>query len=488
MTFIFSSTSNYIGDTYNLDYINPEDTIFKLKSLLKTAGWTIIAAGSGSTVDVSGIDLFPTSASMFIPLSWFAIKSNAGNHSYCFQRSSSSVSTANWRIKYSPGGYDASTGTPTKTPSPTMVGDELYSLGDGSDISPTFSIMNIYASNTPSQFMHIGASVDDGSFWWAVYTSGSAQLGCNGGMIYSKLASGTYPTEDVDPYVIYGPGIMFPLIALPMGAGNLMYTDVGAYVNNIGNQTRWLGTMRRTSTLYGNNSFYGNMQPNAVMEDYTVAHTHYALIPSIEPSYPLGPNPITNEPQLFPIGFWRPLNTTLGIQGGIQLSGFKGAAKNVYYTAGSGSTGHTYSTGSSVSRDYIGIGRYTLPWNGAAVTGSALNHTRSGNIFNPYALASLDTSPFTGSNHSGFKFSGSLVPKNSTIGNIYGQDSFQLGFKAPKTALVELPVSVIETTITVSLSASYVYRYSVTGSYYTSDIYPTASGAIDIVIISETLC
>lgn len=486
MSFIFSSTNEYIGNTYNLSYISPEDTFFKLKSILKTAGWVIMAAGSGSTVNITGTDLFPTSASMFIPLSWFAIKSNAGDHSFCFQRSSSSLSTNTWRIKYSPGGYDLSTATATKTPSPIMTGDELYSLGNGSDAAPSFSTLNFYISNTPAQFLHMGASSDDGSFWWAVYTSGSAQAGCNGGMIYSRLTPGTYPAEDIDPYVIYGPGIGYGSTTLV--AGNVMYSDVGVYTTAVTYTTRWTGTLRRTSALYGNYSFYGNLQPNIMMEDYTTVHAHYALIPSIEASYPIGPNPITNEPQLFPTGFWRPLSTTVGLQTGMQLTGFKGLAKNICYTSGTGSTGHTYSTGSAFSRDYIGIGRFTLPWSGAVVTGSTLDHTRSGNIFNTYALASLDTTPVTGSKYSGFNFSGSLASKNSIIDNIYGNDSFQLGVKMPKPAIVELPVSVIETTITVSVSASYVYRYSVAGNYYTSDIYPTAPGAIDIVIISETIC
>lgn len=486
MPFIFSSTNDYIGSTCNLSYNTPEDTIFKLKSLLKTAGWTIVAAGSSSTVDISGVDLFPTSASMFAPLSWFAIKSNAGNNSFCFQRSNTSGSTNSWRIKYSPGGYNVSTGTSTKTPSPTVSGDELYSLGDGTDAAPTFSTMNVYANNTPSQFMHIGASNDDGSFWWAIYTSGSVQNGCNGGMIYTRLTAGTYPTEDIDPYVVYGPGIGFGNTNL--AAGNVMYGDVGVYTTIVNYPTRWLGTFKRTNALYGNYSFYGNLQPTITMEDYVGVHTHYALIPSIEASYPIGPNPITNEPQLFPTGFWRPLNTTIGFQSGIQLSGFKGVAKNICYTTGTGSTGQTYSTGSIVSRDYIGIGRFTLPWNGSIVSGSTLDHTRSGNIFNPYAFATLDTTPVTGSAHDGFIYSSSLLSKNSIIDNIYGQDSFLLGIKAQKPASIELPVSIIETTITVSLSASYVYRYYLSGNYYTSNIYPTAPGATDIVIVSETQC
>ena len=191
-TFLSTDTGYYTGETYNLQFATPEDAIFKLKSLLKTVGWSVVANGSGSTYSTSS-DIFTTSTSFFANSTWFAIKAPSSDRTFVFQRSSAGGSTTTnlWRIKYSPGGYNTSTGTATRAPSPTNLNDEMVILAQaGTDVVPTFDTLFVNATSA-GQFLNMGAD-NSGSFWLTVFTGAGLRTGCNGALIHEQLLSGSY--------------------------------------------------------------------------------------------------------------------------------------------------------------------------------------------------------------------------------------------------------------------------------------------------------
>jgi hypothetical protein len=356
MAFIFNSTIDYLGATYNLNFVSPEDLIYKLKSLLKTAGWSVLGSGSGSVYSAS--DLFTAdSSSMFVGQSWFAISSPDNRSNFTFQRSNVSTSTYNWRIKYSPGGFNLSTSTATKTPLPTIANDEIYTLGSGTDTTPTFGVIGVTAVGM--QTMHIGASTTagDNSFWFSVYQLGTLQYGCSVAMIYENLKTGSYSTSDYDPYIIYGPGTAYNG-ASTLTAGQLLSLDttIGSSTGTGLQNSRWSGTMRRTSTQYGTGSFYGSIW--ALNYAFTYNNTLTTIAPKL-----LDYNPYQYSVDLLPIPFARfSAASSVGLQNGIFFNGWKGFSKNIGFISTTRPVGEMISVNSS--GDYIVLGDVVVPWVG----------------------------------------------------------------------------------------------------------------------------
>lgn len=357
MAFIFNSTADYFGNTYNLDFISPEDMIYKLKSLLKTAGWSVIGSGSGSVSSSS--DLFTVgSASMFVGQSWFAISSPDSKSNFTFQRSNVATSTYSWRIKYSPGGFNFSTSTATKTPLPLTSSDEVYPLGGGTDVTPTFGVIGVTA--TGMQTMHMGASTSatDNSFWLSVYQLGTLQYGCSVAMIYENLKSGSLSPSDSDPYILYGPGTAYNG-ASTLSAGQLLSLDttVGSSTGTGLQNSRWCGTIRRTSSQYGTGSFYGNIWA------LNYAFTYNNVLTAIAPKL-LDYNPYNFSIDLLPIPFARfSAASSLGLQNGIFFNGWKGFSKNIGFISTTRPVGEMISVNSIA--DYIVLGDVVVPWVGS---------------------------------------------------------------------------------------------------------------------------
>jgi len=382
MTFIFTSSIDYTGSVCNVSFINPEDMVFKLKCLLKTVGWSVVGSGSGSFS--AAYDLLPTSASMFASRSWFAIKNPNSNSTFTFQRENVFTSTYNWRIKYSPGGYNISTANSITTPTPLTASDELYLLpqqaktyagstvgNSGTDASPVFG--SIIVNSTDRQIFNIGADSANGSFWFttlslnrSVFTLGQAANGCNGGMIYSKLLTNSYPTEDVDPYLIYISGNKYG--STTMTAGQVMTNDVTYVADSTTVQISWAGTLKRTSTAYGTGSYYGLLEPytygiyDSLVGTLQAIPVHTTLA-SQTPSLVIPSNPNDQKFIFARPAFGRRTGIqTFGAMGSSSFNGFKGVLSDFYYASIDIPAGTTFTVNST--RDYISMGRLMLPWNG----------------------------------------------------------------------------------------------------------------------------
>lgn len=369
-TFLSTDTGYYSGDTYNLIYSNPEDAIFKLKSLLKTVGWSVVANGSGSTYSTSS-DIFTTTGSLFANSTWFAIKAPASDRTLVFQRSSAAgAATTNlWRIKYSPGGYNTATGTATRCPAPTNLNDEMVVLAQlGTDAVPTFDTLFVSPS-TAGQFLNIGAD-NSGSFWLTVFAGGSLRTGCNGALIHEELLSGSYNGSDIDPWVTYaGAKIQSATIAVNTVLTYDVYSTGESDAASHGDardsrNAKWFTTIRRTASKYGVNSFYGSIAGQVYSSYFVTSNVYRSTYSVVLPN-----NPYDYSNDLAPIPFIRaPISVgypIFGILGaGTDLYGWKGFSKNIRYLGQTLATGDVLTV--NTTGDYICMGQLALPWNGQA--------------------------------------------------------------------------------------------------------------------------
>lgn len=384
MVFIFTSSIDYSGSVCNTAFTNPEDLVFKLKCLLKTIGWNVVGSGSGSFS--AAYDLLPNSSSMFASRSWFAIKNPNSNATFTFQRENVFTSTYNWRIKYSPGGYNISTANSITTPTPLTASDELYLLpqqaknfggstmgGSGTDVSPLFG--SIIVSSSDKQIFNMGADSLNGSFWFTtlslnrnIFSLGQSVNGCNGGMIYAKLADNSYPVEDVDPYLIYISGNKYG--STTMTAGQVMTNDVTYVADSTTVQISWAGTLKRTSTVYATGSYYGLLSPytygiydNSSGPAALQAVPQHTTVFAQSTALAITNDPINQKFVLIKPSFGRRTGIqSFGAMGASNFYGFKGVLNDFYYASLDVPAGTTFTINNT--RDYISMGRLILPWNG----------------------------------------------------------------------------------------------------------------------------
>lgn len=206
MALISSSTDTgfYTGLTTNQIPLNPETSIFMLKSLLKTAGWTIAACGTGTggTATSGTTDLLSSSVIMTSIRSWFCVRRPSATQSFTFQHDATANNSTTWRIKYSPGGF-ATTASQTNntTPGPVTGSEEIILVGGGTDNSPTFAAA--FAGNTPLYRTNIIAdNLAPHGWWFAQWPIGGGSVASNA-MVFDPMLSGSYDVLDVDPYIHY---------------------------------------------------------------------------------------------------------------------------------------------------------------------------------------------------------------------------------------------------------------------------------------------
>lgn len=176
--------------------------LFKLKELLKAAGWTVTSSSDGTTYfpATDGITTGGSGAGgLNNALAWFRIRQPSANtREFTFQRAS--ASTHSWRVKYS--GGPATTfvgGAPSATQTPSAT-DEQIIIGGGTDAAPTFT--QIF--DTPDAGWRFNAAADNESPWsfyyWTHINSGSA---IRTFFMLDGMLSGTALSGDVDQAVIY---------------------------------------------------------------------------------------------------------------------------------------------------------------------------------------------------------------------------------------------------------------------------------------------
>lgn len=191
------------------------EAMFRLKEVLKLAGWTVPESSDGTTYNPAG-DQITTGAAgaggMNNDNAWFVVEepSGAGGRQWCFQ--CVLAASEQWRIKLS-----AATGFGIGNPSATQVPqavDEVVLRGSGTDAAPTgttlFPTNGTYRVHCIAQDAAVGPVGNECyGFWFFVTGTGTGALSTC--IMQLPMAVGTYvplvgtrtaPTEgEADPAV-----------------------------------------------------------------------------------------------------------------------------------------------------------------------------------------------------------------------------------------------------------------------------------------------
>lgn len=325
--------------TYDVNKVpaNGAVAMYRLKTLLKSVGWTVTASSDGTTLNASGDQITHdgTGAGGMRNLrAWFVIQQpGALPRQFCFQRSSDAVGTnsGNWRIKYSAG---PSTGfvtgaTATQVPSAT---DEQVIMGAGTDASPTFSAFMTTDGTPPRVNMFAGGAAENYNFFFVGHNvlSSSAGVVQNTKFALALDMLETYSVGDPDPSVI---------VTDWSQSSNTLAGSFIASTGSTGGAFTWFrkglsgaGFARLTPLL-----------PALSTTNIAGAHT---------------PNQLSLNDELLPVIYARPTSLTAP-------TGFKGISGLFKWVLPTRAHGTHLRVSSE--RDRVVVGLLAVPWNGSVM-------------------------------------------------------------------------------------------------------------------------
>lgn len=356
----------FFFDTNNQATIYGASLMFKLKEVMKLAGWTVMASSDGTTYNASGdqITTATTGAGgMNNSLAWFRIRMptlNSVTREFLFQRNSTAenATVISFRIKYSySAGFTVGTPTITATSAPAAT-DQVFIFGSGADTAPLSTqvdgVTTVQLFQQISSTYHVcaGDSSEGYMFYWVANPAGGVQAGYSSptsGMILEPMLSGTYPTEDVEPFIIH--------CAATLGAPTTKCfvfngLSIGAAADVSGTWTH--GWMKKGLVGEAFKSLIGSVY----MEN--------SIVPKAAGNQILGTNPYTTKDDLLPIPYARKTNTSVNTASGGPY-GWKGLGRHMYWLMSADrANGDTFTV--STTRDRIIYGDVSLPWDGSVPT------------------------------------------------------------------------------------------------------------------------
>lgn len=314
-------------------------SMFRLKTLLKLAGWTVMSSSDGLTYNASG-DQITTSATGAGGLrnakAWFRIRQPGTNAREFVIQLPAAASANVWRIKYSGGpGTGFVGGAPAILQVPSAT-DEIVTHGSGTDAAPVGA--SAMASTTNLRFNCVAGGAAEGYpfYFFAVAAAGTS---CSYAGYFESMDPTSVQAGDVDPYVMYWPTASSTLLSLSdlcsatVGTGTMGWIAKGlaaAGWKNIG-ASEYRGTG-------------GTSYPGAV-----------------------GSNAYTTKDDLMPIPYIR----SSGASGGTPY-GWKGVGRMVKWLGNSRASFDTLSV--ATPKDYVALFGSTsvaavvaFPWNGTDV-------------------------------------------------------------------------------------------------------------------------
>jgi hypothetical protein len=323
----FGSVNNYP--------VTGAEAIYALKTLLKdvSVGWTIPSSSDGTTYNASGDQISSGSSGangLANNSAWFRVKCPSTYDGYSreliFQRGTTNLL---WRIKYShSAGFTGGSPNATRTPSAT---DEATLFGGGTDASPTFTAL--FGADSSYNFNAVAGNGADGyAFWCGAFPHGGGAP--NMAFVMENLLPGTYPTEDIDPYIFH--------VSQSQAFSIAGMSTSGCF-----------GWLKKSMSGQGFQTIYaGRWQACGVSSFPGIA---VLLDAAAGPTSGLGVNSHTNKDDFLPIFYTR--------RGSLSApNGYKGIGRIMYFATVGRTTGDTYTEVSS--RDKIYYGSYVLPWVG----------------------------------------------------------------------------------------------------------------------------
>jgi len=198
----------YIFDTNNTP-ATAADAIFRLKELLKSAGWTTPWSSDGTTLKSDGSDQITGAGSgangMDNAKAWFVVQEPAApGRQFSFQRQNTVGANTSylWRVKYSKGaGFSGGTPTATKVGSAT---DEAVLLGTGTDATPTMAAL--FATATDAGFRWSACADNASPYSWASHAWVNTTALPTHALFFDPVTVST--AADVDAVAIYINGVI----------------------------------------------------------------------------------------------------------------------------------------------------------------------------------------------------------------------------------------------------------------------------------------
>jgi len=342
MTWRFTDGTNA---TTNQTPTTAVEAVWRLKQMLKNMGAIVVGSGDGLSAynlhptwpyDATHYDVFTAGTpygsganGMNNSQAWFVLKLPDGRM-LAFQRGSSG--TTYWRVVYMPSDLGAVPPVQTLTSgSSTLMALAPvvnYIKGTAGSTAGTawFGTDGTYRWN---------AAYDDATyaFWVACWTSGGALTDADGAFFYDPLASGSYPTEDKEPPVLYCPDQSGSASNRPWAA-----VTIGA-----------------ESTSYSPKSY---LRRGMAGEGFVVVTALSYGIAAGTPVFPLyaGSNPHNFKEDGLPIIFAR--------RAGVSApGGYKGASSFLRWLGAGRGTGQALTL--STTRDRLAVAEVSLPWDGS---------------------------------------------------------------------------------------------------------------------------
>lgn len=213
--------------------------MFKLKAVLKSAGWTVPRSSDGTTYNSSGDQITVATSGaggMANNSAWFVVKEPGNRREWCIQRGTSG-NTA-WRITYSAlAGHTG--GTPGATRVATATDGQVL-IGGGSDASPTFS--SVFPTDSTYRVHIVANSTPIGGVYpFSVFCTATPGSSNGLGNLWQEpMAPGSYDAADVDPCIVGvdsgGSGIAQVLSTsskcwLAYGTGSAVFGSIVSGVN-----------------------------------------------------------------------------------------------------------------------------------------------------------------------------------------------------------------------------------------------------------------
>jgi hypothetical protein len=327
--------------------------MYTLISTLVSAGWTQVDSSDGTTRGAAQVTGGGTGThglgnnNAWVRLAAPSVNGGAVSNQvreFTFQRG---TADRDWRIKYS-ASATFSGGSPSNTATPDAT-DEVFMTGGGTSASPTFTTSWLGANGTYRWHVACGGSAEFYSFYAKSLTTGTTTY--LSGMFLDVMATGSYPSSDVDPAVVFcsaastGYGI----------AAVFAYTAASAIttVTNPSLARAWMGSTSAAGASTSSNSV------NIAMIAYGAAGAGGLG------SGTIGTNPFSSKDDLVPCWWGRNGASTAPI-------GVKGCSTLFMYGSVARTSMDTCDTVSTGSKDKSFVGGTNVcvwdPWSGATPT------------------------------------------------------------------------------------------------------------------------
>jgi len=197
MTWIWT-TDGTANNSVNLSPATGARAVWSWASVLMQAGWTKPADSDGTTYSSSGAQVTSGASGaggLGNTSAWIRLQSPDGVREICMQRGTTNLL---WRAKWSHSAKFTG-GSPGATQTASATDEQIINaVGGGTNAAPTYT--TIFGADASFKF-HVGAdNAAPYSWWWHAMTSGGSTNLKRGW--YINMAAGSYPVEDVAPYLV----------------------------------------------------------------------------------------------------------------------------------------------------------------------------------------------------------------------------------------------------------------------------------------------